>query len=94
MNTVFLYGLCVLFADVRRAAQPRLARNPADRIHRFLSADVHFMTVNVPRKGHDNDLTSNYHPHLIRYYIEHVWKLKRPDIIISVTGQMVWRVKI
>ena len=38
--------------------------------------DVHFMTVNK----------DDYNPHLIRFYMEHVWKLKRPDVIISVTG--------
>ena len=38
--------------------------------------DLHFMTVDV----------SDYNPHLIRFYMEHVWKLKRPEVIISVTG--------
>jgi len=35
---------------------------------------------------HDDDLTCHYHPHLIRYYMNHVWNLPAPDIIISVTG--------
>jgi len=50
--------------------------------------DVRFMTVNVPPHGAEETetLKSYYHPHLIRFYIEHVWKLKRPDVIISVTG--------
>ena len=38
--------------------------------------DLKFMTVDV----------SDYNPHLIRFYMEHVWKLKRPEVIISVTG--------
>ena len=46
--------------------------------------DVPFMTVNVPREG--CKYKREYNPHLIRYYMERVWKLKRPGVIISVTG--------
>ena len=48
--------------------------------------DVHFMTVNVPHKGEDETFWNSYNPHLIRYYMERVWQLKRPDVIITVTG--------
>lgn len=48
--------------------------------------DVSYMTVNVPRKGETEDHFNSYNPHLIRYYMERVWKLKRPDVIITVTG--------
>ena len=54
----------------------------------YAHADVHFMAVNVPPKGSqplpDSDM---YNPHLIRYYVQHVWRLGRPDVIISVTGK-------
>lgn len=48
--------------------------------------DVWYMTVNVPPKGQAADIHNSYNPHLIRFYMEHVWKLKRPDVIITVTG--------
>lgn len=48
--------------------------------------NVPFMTVSVPRDGHEADVTNSYNPHLVRFYMQHVWKLKRPDVIISVAG--------
>ena len=48
-------------------------------------SDVQYMTVNVPL-GDKEDFLNSYSPHLIRYYMEKVWKLKRPDVIITVTG--------
>ena len=48
--------------------------------------NVPFMTVSVPRDGHEADMTNSYNPHLVRFYMQHVWKLKRPDVIISVSG--------
>ena len=54
----------------------------------YAHADVHFMAVNVPRKDSQPYPDSDrYNPHLIRYYVEHVWHLSRPDVIISVTGE-------
>ena len=49
-------------------------------------SDVQYMTVNVPLGGDKEDFLNSYSPHLIRYYMEKVWKLKRPDVIITVTG--------
>ena len=48
--------------------------------------DVEYMTVNVPPKGEPEGFWNSYNPHLIRYYMENVWQLKRPDVIITVTG--------
>ena len=49
--------------------------------------DVPFMTVPVPNKSDGENVWNTYNPHLIRYYIERVWQLKRPDVIITVTGR-------
>jgi hypothetical protein len=50
------------------------------------STDVKFLTVNVPKAGEAEDFFNSYNPHLIRYYLERVWNLNRPDVIITVTG--------
>ena len=52
------------------------------------STDVKFLTVNVPnqKEKEAEDFFNSYNPHLIRYYLERVWKLNRPDVIITVTG--------
>ena len=49
-------------------------------------SDVQYLTVNVQRKGQNVDTINPYNVHLVRFYMENVWKLKRPDVIITISG--------
>eukprot|EP00960_Hanusia_phi_P031833 749496-Hanusia_phi.AAC.2 len=42
-----------------------------------------FMVVNI---NNNNGIGRSYHTGLIRFFMEHVWGIRRPDVVISVTG--------
>jgi hypothetical protein len=55
------------------------ARLPFKRTSRKRTAHI----LQVPGTGDEEDI---FNVQLVRYFVENVWKLERPDVIISVTG--------
>jgi hypothetical protein len=52
----------------------------------FLSARLPFKRTSRKRCAHILQVSTGVPLPLVRYFVENVWKLERPDVIISVTG--------
>ncbi len=59
------------------------ARLPFKRTSRKRYAHILQVPTGVPGTGDEEDI---FKIPLVRYFVENVWKLERPDVIISVTG--------
>jgi hypothetical protein len=73
---VFKDSLKTALADVKPFLSARL---PFKRASRKRTAHI----LQLPGEGDEEDI---FNPKLVRYFVENVWKLERPDVIISVTG--------
>jgi hypothetical protein len=61
----------------------KLGSSSGDRLEFIIAKDHRQRTENLAAK---ETLKGLYNVHLLRYFVEEVWKLPRPDVIISVTG--------